>query len=554
MNFVRYASIGAFVLSILALFGSLASGEMNRDLLFSADELTPIVVVRDWLAGTSVFKITLTPGVYLPDHIITLLLMAVSGDNTALVVYGFALAMILITTFGWFLLAKECFGDGDKNALTFSLIAGAIMTLCAVYHPDSHRVMLHIAYHSTAAAAFPFGLWLTLRALYKPLTWRMLAALFAFPLLLSDRILIAWFIIPAIATVILLSILRREMIKKNMQICLALGAGSVALILFVEWADFIVGGEMIEKSKFEQWLVFAKSFERFKNFLSVWAAIYPVFAAVCVLWIGAAAVAIAKRAGNEKTRAALLLLLACFFAQLLLAVISGRFAFLAEFTWHYANMRFFIPAIFVPVSAGWIFIFGIPRSGKVKAVSAAVLCLLIFTLSVPRATGMVNARELTQYYPETVRCFDENFRRFKLMDGLSSFWFGNYLRALSTEKPKISHLRMTDKKGGGRTPGLTVMMQNWQAVEENVYNFVFETATQMKPKGQDLCMIRQAEGCMTSGGRRNLEKEHLFGIGELAAEIKSMKPAFAVSCGANKLVILKIPLKLNPADGGIPPH
>lgn len=537
---------GAFVCSVFALLGSIASGHINPHLFFTSDELALIVQLEDWLAGTPLSSINVAVGVYLPDYIAVFLLHKIVSGNPALVVYGFVVLLILFSTFGWILLAGEVFGHGKAvRSVTFSVCASAF--LCVSYYPDPFRVVVHPAYHTTAFAILPFALCLLLRAVYsqRRSVWK-LTALFLLPVVVSDRIFIPWFVIPAFAAALLNKNCGRAAYRAKP--LLALACGSAVLFAIVKFYFQISGFKLVYVSPEQTFFDFVHA--SFYNFFVWWlpriTSIYTGFAVLWLVWAAWMA-HLVRREADAKTRFVLIFLLAAAIFPVVSLIASGLYGFVIGVPEHHGVVRYFIPAIFIPLFFGWIFPMGVLRGGRLKTAFSAALSVCVIFLSVPRISGLENARSLAGYYPETVRCFDEAAEKHNLESGLSSFWFSGYLRALSKRKPQISPvMRFLERNPDGTRKHLfDNVHQNWE-IARGTFDFFFANK-ETHPPMQDSCGgdIRSPR-CQNYPRPKDSLWTQTLDAPEFA-KLVGETPTAKLRCGINEIYVFKNPpLRLLP--------
>ncbi len=379
-------SFTALVCSILGLFGAISSGHINRDLFFTSDELSLIVEMQDWLAGTPLTSITVSPAVFLPDYLIVFLLRTVAGGSPALIIYGFIFSLIVLFISGWLLLAREI-GGKRENMSSFVLAVSALVLLCVSYYPNPFRVIIHPAFHTTAFAALPFGLWLVLRSLFRESRSLIpiLAVLFLLPLFVSDRIFLAWFTVPALATVGIWAALRRGNIQNKLKTSLILTAGASALFIFTKVYPGIAPAEIIEThGTLSFWSLVRSAMSAF--FLWWLPKMAEMFRWLLVVWFAwmFVTVGLIRNGLNTKAETALIFLFFTVVFQIAAVIFTGRFAYVSGVAEAHFQIRYMLPSVFIPLFFGWILPFAVWGNKRAKSVLTTVLCGVVAVLSIPR--------------------------------------------------------------------------------------------------------------------------------------------------------------------------
>jgi len=138
--------------------------------------------------------------------------------------------------------------------------------------------------------------------------------------------------------------------------------------------------------------------------------------------------------------------------------------------------RYFISTIIIPLFFGWPFLFGgckrvlkvIDKTYVLYVLAAGALFLLLFPGIFSDFRNLSSLSQLSDYYPEFVKCLDNNTRARNIRNGVAQYWRSKAVSALSKNNLHVVQTVQIRYGGGhGLVPEHLINNFNW-------YNTDFE--------------------------------------------------------------------------------
>ena len=329
--------------------------------------------------------------------------------------YAIILLQNLLGAIGWMLVCARL--GGSRTAQAAALLAWTAPLLALSYGGEDVFVALSRTFtHLGAYLCSPWLLWLALpdpAARDKsPLNIPRLAAMTALlaALSASDPLIIPWFVAPAAAAAVFLFLRRRWNAPKTAMFLAALALGVVAGISLGKLSPLTTSPRIAAYTSFNPDAMFqsAQSLALFFARLSrenpllavVWIA-FAVRILVCLYdaWRAKSGESAARMFAAAYLPAAL----AC---PLLAVAATGTFSGDGEGGLVWAEFRYFIPAVLLPLFAGWVVpsvggVFSRPRRREHSALAVAALALS--AASAPKIAA-IEVDKLSPYETPFHRC------------------------------------------------------------------------------------------------------------------------------------------------------
>ena len=312
-------------------------------------------------------------------------------------------AVILIQTLfgaaGWMLVCARL--GGSRTAQSAALLAWAAPLAFIAYGEDVFFPQARGFTHLGVWIASPWLLWLALpnpAARDKsPLNIPRLAAMTALlaALSASDPLIIPWFVAPAAAAAVFLFLRRRWNAPKTAMFLAALALGVVAGISLGKLSPLTTSPRIAAYTSFNPAAMF-QSAQSLALFFARLARESPLLAVVWIAFAVRILVCLCDawraKSGESAARIFAAAYLPSALACPLLAVAAtGTFSGDGEGGLVWAEFRYFIPAVLLPLFAGWVVppvggVFSRPRRREHSAV--AVLALALAAASVPKIAAI----------------------------------------------------------------------------------------------------------------------------------------------------------------------
>jgi hypothetical protein len=425
----------AFALAVVVAYWGLAVGRVSLDLIYHADALYLPALYRDLASGQDFGGWSLPPApYYFPDMLVFFGLNRLLGDfRFAILAYG--LTQVLLFIFG---LISVCRLINSLNPHTpgFVLLAGALFFLY-FYTARFHILALTlVSAHHFGVIVVGTGCLALVTSTFdhphidgKVVLQVLVAQLFSTLTVASDMLYVIHFLVPAMLSVCLLLALREITYRRVLvygSLCLSLPMGNVLNRVLTD-SDTAVALPSFSFQNLQAGLL-----ELIAWVQSFWLP-HPrlSLAAICfVLTIGFVLTVVVrerKRCAKAQQR---LFVLSFLVFQLFACVLSVLY--LGKVT-----QRYLLPLIIMPTFFGWPLL--IAAACKPVRILNNQLGIKIVAFGVVLICGGILARigispqlgQLVDYYPDVVRCMDDQTQQRHLHNGLSNYWQAKYISMLS---------------------------------------------------------------------------------------------------------------------------
>lgn len=436
---VNIAAVVLLTLCLVNMAVQYFSGHVIQAQLFNSDALYLPTLFADLLSsGGKVGDWFLTPAPYFFPDFPMFLLAYLAGHDPYIQIAAFALIQAIVTLAAVWFLAKETGTIRPFFAASTVLVALIWLGLNA---GEPLSLIFNSAYHygTFLVSVVLAALWLRFgngngngdgngkKQHRKPVFYVLLAGL-VFAATLSDNLFLVQFVVPIIATHLLVSLAARDFSWKNMLplVCVIVSAalGSVSYKWIV--AHHTRYGTNIGSDKLVSNL---------KEVAELFRAAFvgtPVFGVIFVLYLGVVLYSLVRLIQGKKDQARVgwlaifsFLSLGATLGALLLVTnlaITGRYLIHA-FTWAVIVLAFFLYG-----SLRERFVAG---AGVLSLLAVASLSLVSYKL--------VNTNGFKiKYYPEEIVCIDNALQTAQVDNGIAQYWDAKYLQNFSRLHPNIA--------------------------------------------------------------------------------------------------------------------
>ena len=548
-------SASAFAVCVTAVYGALVAGELfPRGLLFASDFTTPYLTWRDiFFEGGSLrdwdFDKSSAPNL-LTDVPFLWAIYAASG-NLATGTHLFGVLMLVFSALGWFFVAGFIFGKtSPRRPLVF--ILAALMCVCLAYGSgDLFGSVLFPMCHSSTYVFIPFSLLLLFGAagggFAKRAGLSVLLAAVCSVVFYSDPIFGVWFAAPAFAAgAVCLFLFRRAGFFILPLIGIIAGFFSSRF-----WGKLFVepGAVTVQAGGFGDIESIASALGETFVWFSEAALRHPLLAAVWVVFMALLAVAVFRGVRSREnikpeTLFILLFLVFCISASLAAPVLTGNF-FIEELPETVKSARYFLPALLLPLFAGWVFLpdFAKDVSGRfayLKTVLPPALSVFLVAAALPDAFKLRDGfTEFTGYYPPLVRCFDENARERNLKNGIATYWWAKSVMATSKNGVRIAQVSVYPD-GRGRERLYRWSYQISERFYHGPFDFVVTNTSKFRPD-QDFCEGQGPERCRSFSLKTDPVATYILRPRHVT-DYFGRKPSDTFSCGGAQILVFNPPL------------
>ena len=425
----------AFGLAVVVAYWGLAVGRVSLDLIYHADALYLPALYRDLASGQDLSSWSLPPApYYFPDMLVFFGLNRLLGDfHLAILAYG--PTQVLLFIFG---LISLCRLIDSRNLHTerFVLLAGAVFYLY-FYAARFHILAL------TLVSAHHFGVIVVGTGCLAILTSTfghqhsdgkvglpvLIALLLSALTVASDMLYVVHFLVPAMLSVCLLLALREITYRRALvyaSLCLSLPIGRV-LNRLLTGSDTAAALPTFSFQNLQTGLLQLIAWVK-----SSWLPHPLVLLAGSsfVLTIGFVLTVIVRARTRCAKAPQRMFVLSFLVFQLSACVLSVLY--LGKVT-----LRYLLPLIIMPTFFGWPLLFAAAckplriLNNNVGSKIMAFVILLICGGILARIGISPQIGQLVDYYPEVVRCMDDQTRQRHLQNGLSNYWQAKYISMLS---------------------------------------------------------------------------------------------------------------------------
>lgn len=162
-----------------------------------------------------------------------------------------------------------------------------------------------------------------------------------------------------------------------------------------------------------------------------------------------------------------------------------------------SSPRYFQPAMLFPLFFGWPFLVGrFPKIVRILERTPFLLSALVITIACGWMSGGVATlkqaamvRNLTDYYPELVRCLDEQAQHYQVRYGLAQYWRAKYITLLSKQSLQVVQVRHGDRKP--LFPNHLISNFNWY---DHEFEFIITDRENNDPQRLDQQKIQEHFG------------------------------------------------------------
>jgi hypothetical protein len=425
----------AFALAVVVAYCGLAVGRVSLDVIYHADALYLPALYRDLATGQDLSGWSLPPAPYFfPDMLLFFGLNILLGDfRLAILAYG--LTQVLLFILGLISLSR-LITSLNPHVPSFVLLAGALFFLY-YYAARFHILSLTlVSAHHFGVIVVGTGCLAILTSTFehphidgKVVLHVLMALLFSALTVASDMLYVIHFLVPAMLSVCLLLALTEITYRRALvygSLCLSLPVGSV-LNRVLTGSDTAVALSTFSFHNLQtgrlELISWVQSFWLPRPLLSLAAISFVVTIGLVLTVI----VRERKRCAKPTQR---LFVLSFLVFQLFACVLSVLY--LGKVT-----HRYLLPLIIMPTFFGWplliaaackpMGILNYQLGSKIVAFVVILICLSILA----RIGISPQIAQLVDYYPDLVRCMDDQTRQRHLQNGLSNYWQAKYISMLS---------------------------------------------------------------------------------------------------------------------------
>ena len=455
----------SLMMALLALCFAFANGEAIR--WFALDHAADITNVYR-LSQARDFPLPMSlqiHNLFFPDTAV-LLLLSHWFDNPYLAVYGFAILCLMTMAVSCLFLTRRLWQNDTLTWLALPMIG--LMALLMIIGDGKELFATAIAAHFRTGllALQPLLLLLVVNTLFTAGYRRssIISAIALFSILfflhVSFKLILLWFVIPAVAAAALTAWRRWLSIKLFLNwrfFVIALVSAYLSakifraplIELFVATAEsndqasslsFSLSQMMLSLNLFFKWLYVIITRSPLLAFL--WLAFLALL--IQVFWRGIRKPFKFDHSGKDVDDARFYVVTFMLFAIILpvvAAICFGKFGIWGRIE-HFANHRYFSPSVYWPLFWGWPVLLGFFRfsfltrwmpsyflsNWRGEAV-VMVFAGILICLSLPWFRYAPDIGALAEYNPPFLQCVQKNAEKFKLKYGIANADFASYLSA-----------------------------------------------------------------------------------------------------------------------------
>ena len=568
----------ALICAWLALLGGLLDGTVDPRSILHPDSIVPRIQFREFfqLRAEDVLVSFSTAPHHFPDNWSQWALAALGAGASAALLFT-SLLQAALSAAGWLLACDALFGKSPARRCVVLLLHALPPLVLAWRGADLFWSQLNPHSHYGAYATIPWLLWLSVRVLQSgaqeggkkrrtPMPVGFAAGLVLLLALMSasDLLILPWFVAPMGLTALLLAWRGALARRRTLQFFGLLAAGCVVgrllfhiLPLALDAVQIPTLGDENRPSAGRDGVFQAAA--TLAAHMRNAAARNPMEG---LAWLAFVAVAFWRAAIlfrpslRKKTPPTMDVpdnfghaLAAIYAPASILAALGGIALGLRAGSFHYLSdnlppyavmafeIRYFMPAWFIPLFAGWALLPGL----RAAAPAALTACAVVMALSAPKiARNDIAALNLfdTPFY----RCFAENAQRLNWRAGISTTAFATVAGTPGAENRVLS-VGVLRRPGAGQSFMLADINFNLKPVGE--YQFVVANAHEGRAfyyaplAGEEGCAVNEPGACwfLPSGGDRVLS----------AADARAAfgEPKEEINCAGVGLLHYDPPLRLD---------
>ena len=573
-------ALGALALlcAWLALLGGLLDGTVDPRAILHPDSVTPRVLFRELfqLREEDVLVTFATAPHHFPDNWGQWALAALGAGASAALLFT-PLLQAALSAAGWLLVCDALFGKSPARRCVVLLLHALPLLVVAWRGPDLFWSQLNAHSHYGPYVMIPWLLWLSVRVLHSgareggkkrqppmPVGFAVGLVLLLAVMSASDLLILPWFVAPIGLTALLLAWRGALARRRALQFFALLAVGCVggrllfnALPLALDAFQMpTLGSESRASAGRDSVFQAAATLAAHMRHAAVrnpmegmaWLAFVAVACWRAAVWF--------RPSLRKKTPATLNVpdnfghSLAALYAPasilgalggIALGLRTGSFYYLGDNLPPYAVMafeiRYFMPAWFIPLFAGWALLPGL-RAATPAALAA---CAAALALAAPKIARN-DLAALDFYGAPFYQCFAENAQRLNWRAGISTAPFRTVTEVPGAEN-RVLPIGVVRRPGAGQSFMLADINFNLKPVGE--YQFVVANAYQGRAfyyaplAGEQGCAMNQPGACwfLPSGGDRILS----------AADARAAfgEPKEEINCAGVGLLHYDPPLRLD---------
>ncbi|WP_462137821.1 GtrA family protein [Candidatus Mycalebacterium sp.] len=549
---VLFLSIFAFAVSIAAAYGALLAGDLfPRGFLFSSDFATLYLMWNDISSGAVAFRDIFTewnfqrvsaPYIF-TDLPLIWIIYSITGGNLAAGIHVFGILIMLLNAVGWLFLCRFIFRKNPSRGFLVFILLALTYVFLAYGLSDLFGVVFFPVSHFSTWSFVPFCVFLFLSAALSQTVVRnvvlsVVLAMVCAAVLSSDIIFAVWFVAPAFAAAVLILILFRD--KGFIIPTAAVGVGFVcarfARDFFIDPGDVTIQFSGLGKSEHIQdaardivvW--FSEAALRHPFLTVVWIVFFALL--VYSVLQGVSGV---KKPASEKIFTRLFLLFTPP-VSVMAAILTGNF-FIEISPESSHVVRYFIPALFIPLFAGWAFLPDLTRGFFKRSRFFVVAPIFLILAAVPGVLKLgQNSSAFSEYYTSVDRCFDENASRFGLKKGLSTYWWGKSIMAISESRVEIGHVSVYPDPNR-RAQFFAFQFGVPNKFFESPFDFVITNNYKFRPD-QDFCEGQGPDRCRMFSSKRDPMGSYLLSPTDVVRHF-GITPSSVFECGGAQILVFK---------------
>ncbi|MBE2194105.1 MAG: hypothetical protein IAE83_08010 [Anaerolinea sp.] len=439
-----------FGLSLLGFYLNLAVFD-GRHYMYTSDALYLVTYLDEWFRGLDVRYYYFSAASFLfPDTLILFGLRLLTANIHLQIVAHSALQVTLFTA-ALYLIARRVFPGNvvfqglpllGMSALLLAMRASGGLLGDATAGEAFSPLILNV-HHGGMMLTGVWSIWLLIVILQGGTGKRTplklgLASLVLFLIngftIQSDFLYLAGFALPMLAVLIVLYVLRRIRRRPLLLVSTALIGGLAFGILTIR-TSAIFSHLSVRRVDPQSWIGFqSKIAEIFAHF-----PLIPILGGA-YLGLGGVALLLALRPsrrdelGITHDTAGLLTLM-------ILTASAAAITLAGVLSWN-LETRYYAFALLVVIAVGWPFLLGrfqtLVHFGAKRPVWIGIGALIILLYGANDWTRLSALGAYNDYYPEDVRCLDENTARLGLEGGMAEYWYVKHNRMLSRRGLKFA--------------------------------------------------------------------------------------------------------------------
>jgi hypothetical protein len=411
-------------LSLANIPGTYVAGSPLEKYLFNSDALyLPVLFSDIFQNGGRIKDWFLTPAPYFfPDYLMFMIAYLIGATPYSQII-SFSLIQIALTFFAIWFLAKATVNYNSFFTASTTLVVLIWLAFNAV---EPFIFILVSAHHYGVfiSALLLSAIWIKFNhrdKIKNRSLFILLTAAVAYITSLSDNLFIVQFVVPLIATEILISIAEHKFSLKNhiplilVAIYSLFGSMSYNLVVHNPTRYPIVMG--IDKISFNLKCVSEQIFSVLTD--------RPVLGLMFLIYLCIALISFAKIIKDKKNGCELSWI--AVFSFLSACATIGTVSLMTNLP---VRSRYLIPVFSWPVIVVFIFLSYRLRN-RFPNLAIAISLLTLAPMSWSAYRSIISNGIVKQYYPEVISCIDDVLERENLHNGIAQYWDAKYMQAFS---------------------------------------------------------------------------------------------------------------------------